>query len=95
MSTRAMVTNRVATMRFRVVLCAQGAVLLGVMFADGWDVCPAFEAFSKPDIINLLEAAIDFVGPVSPYVPPRFLRLEADRRGVVVDFFILACYTFS
>ena len=69
--------------------------LLGVMFADGWDVCPAFEAFSKPDIINLLEAAIDFVGPVSPYVPPRFLRLEADRRGVVVDFFILACYTFS
>ena len=49
--------------------------LVGVMFSDGWDVSPDFEAFLKPDIINLHEAAIDFIGPVSPYVPPRFLRL--------------------
>ena len=29
---------------------------------------------------------MDFVASFTPYMPIRFLRLEADRPGVVVDF---------
>ena len=60
--------------------------LVGVALSEGWDVCPAFEAFAKPVQIDCREAAVPFNTPVPPFVPEKFLKLELDRRNTVVDF---------
>ena len=61
-------------------------VLQGVLFSDGWGVCPTFEAFAKPILLCVKEAALHFNMPVTPFVPEKLLRQEVDRRGTVVDF---------
>ena len=60
--------------------------LVGVLFADGWEVCPAFESFAKPENINLKNAALHFNANCTPFVPDRLLHQEADRRSALVDF---------
>ena len=52
--------------------------LLGVMFDDGWSICPSFEAFSKSDDIDLQEASFAFIARDTPFVPIKFLHLEAE-----------------
>ena len=43
--------------------------LVGVLFSDGWEVCPTFVAFAKPDRINVKEAAFHFNTPVTLFFP--------------------------
>ena len=60
-------------------------LLVGVLFEDGWDVCPSFETFSKPDSLNLREETFGFIAKDTPIVPAKFLRLKTERRGIIVD----------
>ena len=47
--------------------------LMGVLFTDHWEVCPAFEAFAKPNLINLKSAALNFSSCWMPFVSVKLL----------------------
>ena len=68
--------------------------LVGVMFLDGWEVCPTFEDFAKPEPLNIKDAALHFNTPVTPFVPEKLLHQGVDRRGTLVDFLFFLVILF-
>ena len=57
------------------------------------DLLYVFDAFAKPEQIDIKSAAMNFSSRWTPFVPNKLLRQEVDRRGVV-DFLSLPAIIF-
>ena len=60
--------------------------LVGMVFSDSWSVCPSFEAFAKPKLLNPGDDSLHLMAQTTPFVPTKLLTQESEKRAVVVDF---------
>ena len=59
--------------------------LVAIVFSDSWDVCPSFEAFAKPKLLDPAADALLCNAQTTPFVPTKLLTQESEKRSIVVD----------
>ena len=60
--------------------------LMGILFADGWNVCRHFEDFAKPQRLAIGDDALQLGASPTPFIPAKFLDRELEKRQILVDF---------